>query len=88
MSQAFRDLLRKVASGTHTSKSLTRGEAEAALVMILTQEATPAQIGAFLIAHRIKRPTADEMAGMLDAYDRLGNKLEPIQNGKPVVIFI
>jgi anthranilate phosphoribosyltransferase len=86
MSQAFRDLLRKVASGTHTSKSLTREEAEAALVMILNQEATPAQIGAFLIAHRIKRPTADEMAGMLDAYDRLGNKLEPIHNGKPVAI--
>lgn len=86
MSQAFRDLLRKVASGTHTSKSLTRKEAEAALVMILNQEATPAQIGAFLIAHRIKRPTAEEMAGMLDAYDRLGNKLEPIDNGKPVII--
>jgi len=86
MSQDFRTLLRKVASGTHTSKDLTRSEAEAALLMILHQEATPAQIGAFLIAHRIKRPTAEEMAGMLDANDRLGSRLEPINNGKPTII--
>ncbi len=86
MSKAFRNLLRKVASGTHTSKDLTRAEAESALVMMLTAEATPAQIGAFLIAHRIKRPTPDEMAGMLDAYDRLGSKLEPVNNDKPVII--
>ena len=86
MSNAFRLLLRKVASGTHTSKDLTRAEAEAALVMILRQEATPAQIGAFLIAHRIKRPTFEEMAGMLDAYDRLGSKLAPVTNGKSVII--
>jgi anthranilate phosphoribosyltransferase len=86
MSDAFRTLLRKVASGNHTSKDLTRSEATAALVMILNQEATPAQIGAFLIAHRIKRPTAEEMAGMLDAYDRLGSKLEPVTNDNPVII--
>ncbi len=86
MSNAFKTLLCKVASGTHTSKDLTRSEATAALIMILHQEATPAQIGAFLIAHRIKRPTAEEMAGMLDAYDRLGSKLEPVTNGKPVII--
>ncbi|AFY73749.1 anthranilate phosphoribosyltransferase [Synechococcus sp. PCC 7502] len=86
MSQAFRTLLRKVASGTHTSKDLTRVEAEAALEMILTQEATPAQIGAFLVAHRIKRPTSMEMAGMLDAYDRFGGRLEPVSNSKPVII--
>lgn len=86
MSNTFRDLLRKIASGTHTSKDLTRLEADAALSMILTQTATPAQIGAFLIAHRIKRPTAMEMAGMLDAYDRFGQKLAPVSNGRPVVI--
>lgn len=86
MSDAFKILLRKVASGVHTSKDLSRTEAETALMMMLNQEATPAQIGAFLIAHRIKRPTSDEMAGMLDAYDRLGSKLEPVTNGKPVII--
>ena len=86
MSRIFTDLLRKVASGTHTSKNLTRAEATTALSMILTQTATPAQIGAFLIAHRIKRPTSCEMAGMLDAYDRYGTKLAPVSNSRPVVV--
>lgn len=86
MSNAFRTLLRKIGSGTHTGKSLTREEARDATCMILNQEATPAQIGAFMIAHRIKRPTSEEMAGMLDAYDRLGPKLEPIDSALPVAI--
>ncbi len=86
MSRSFRELLKKVGSGTHTSKNLTRSEAYQAMTMMLIQEATPAQIGAFLIAHRIKRPTGVELAGMLDAYNHLGPKLPAINSSKPVVI--
>jgi anthranilate phosphoribosyltransferase len=86
MSNAFRELLQKVGSGTHTSKDLTRSEAAEAIRMMLTQEATPAQIGAFLIAHRIKRPTGEELAGILDAYDQLGPKLQPIASSHPVTV--
>ncbi len=86
MSNAFRDLLRKVGSGVHTGEDLTRAEAAAATRMMLQQEATPAQIGAFLIAHRIKRPTGEELAGMLDAYDELGPKLQPIELTRPVIV--
>ena len=86
MSNAFRDLLRKVGSGVHTGEDLTRAEAAAATRMMLQQEATPAQIGAFLIAHRIKRPTGEELAGMLDAYDELGPKLQPIESQRPVIV--
>lgn len=75
MSNSFRELLKKVGSGTHTGKNLSRKEAETATAMMLQQEATPAQIGAFMIAHRIKRPTSEELAGMLDAYDRFGPRL-------------
>ncbi|MBD1914977.1 MULTISPECIES: anthranilate phosphoribosyltransferase family protein [Cyanophyceae] len=78
MSHEFRDLLKQVGSGSHTSRALTRAEAEAATRMMLTQTATPAQIGAFMIAHRIKRPTADELAGTLDAYAALGPTLPAI----------
>ncbi len=78
MSNEFREFLKKVGSGNHTSKSLSRADAAAAMRMMLEQEATPAQIGAFLIAHRIKRPTGEELAGMLDAYAALGPHLEPI----------
>ncbi|MGB3401467.1 MAG: anthranilate phosphoribosyltransferase family protein [Microcoleaceae cyanobacterium] len=75
MSDRFRELLKKVGSGPHTGQSLNREEARDALGMMLQQEATPAQIGAFLIAHRIKRPTGAELAGMLDVYDELGPHL-------------
>ncbi len=84
MSHEFRSLLRKVGSGPHTSKSLTRSEAAAAMRMMLEQEATPAQIGAFLIAHRIKRPTGEELAGMADACDTLGPQLPAIDQ-RPIV---
>lgn len=86
MSLAFRELLRKIGSGPHTGESLTRAEAAAATRMMLLQEATPAQIGAFMIAHRIRRPTGDELAGMLDAYDQLGPKLQPLSTSRPVVV--
>jgi anthranilate phosphoribosyltransferase len=86
MSNAFRDLLRKVGSGVHTGENLNRAEAAAATRMMLLEEATPAQIGAFLIAHRIKRPTGEELAGMLDAYDELGPLLQPISSRSPVVV--
>ncbi len=78
MSHEFRALLRKVGSGPHTSQDLPRSEAESAMRLMLQQEATPAQIGAFLIAHRIKRPTGEELAGMADAYDALGAQIPAI----------
>jgi anthranilate phosphoribosyltransferase len=77
MSDAFRELLRKIGSGVHTGENLTRSEAAAATRMMLLGEATPAQIGAFMISHRIKRPTGEELAGMLDAYEELGPMLAP-----------
>ncbi|MDA0265628.1 MAG: anthranilate phosphoribosyltransferase family protein [Cyanobacteria bacterium] len=87
MSQAFRDILKKVGSGSHTSQPLSRDEAAEAGRMMLSQTATPAQIGAFLIAHRIKRPTAPELAGLLDAYGDLGPMMMPIDTEKAVTIF-
>lgn len=87
MSDAFRELLKKVGSGNHTNKDLTRTEAFQAAEMMLLHQATPAQIGAFLISHRIKRPTGEELAGMLDAYDELGPKLLPINLAQKVIVF-
>ncbi len=78
MSHAFRELLRKVGSGPHTGENLTREEAATATKLMLLQEATPAQIGAFMIAHRIRRPTGEELAGMLDAYEALGPRLRSL----------
>ena len=85
MSDRFRDFLRKVGSGTHTSEALTRSEASEALKLMLLAEATPAQIGAFLIAHRIRRPTGEEIVGLLDAYTELGPKLQSVSSS-PMVL--
>jgi len=81
----FREYLKKIGSGEHTSVGLSRAEAADATRMMLLEEATPAQIGAFAIAHRIKRPTPEELAGMLDAYEALGPHLEPV--AAPVTVF-
>jgi anthranilate phosphoribosyltransferase len=86
MSNAFRELLKKIGSGPHTGKNLTRREAARGMWEMLHQEATPAQIGAFLIAHRIKRPTSEELAGMLDTYDQLGTRLKSWPNAPRVTI--
>ena len=66
--ERFKQHLRKVGSGEHTSKGLTREESAEALELMLQGEASPAQIGAFLIAHRIRRPEPQELTGMLDTY--------------------
>jgi anthranilate phosphoribosyltransferase len=86
--EEFRELLKKVGSGTHTSQSLTRTEASRAMEKMLRAEATPAQIGAFFIAHRIRRPTGEELAGMLDAWQALGPQIAKIDNGPVRVLGI
>ncbi len=56
---AFKPHIAKVAGGA----PLTRAEAEAAFEVIMSGEATPAQIGGFLMALRVRGETVDEIAG-------------------------
>jgi anthranilate phosphoribosyltransferase len=88
MSLSFRELLKKIGSGPHTGKNLNRTEAATATRLMLQKEATPAQIGAFMIAHRIKRPTAEELAGMLDAYDEIGGKIPALTTTTPYPVTV
>jgi len=87
MSNDFRNLLKKVGSGQHTSAPLTRREAAEAAQLMLSETATPAQIGAFMIAHRIKRPQAEELAGFLDAYGQWGPTLHAVPADYPALVF-
>ena len=55
-------LLAKVARGQKTSKDLTWEEAKQAMRLMIEGTATPAQIGAFLIALRFKSESVTELA--------------------------
>jgi anthranilate phosphoribosyltransferase len=48
-------------------ESLSRADARSAMNTIMRGEATPAQIGGFLVALRLKGETADEIAGCAEA---------------------
>lgn len=61
----------KVSAG----KSLDRAEAEAAFDVIMSGSATPAQIGGFLMALRVRGETVDEIAG---AVSTMRSKMVPV----------
>ena len=85
--ERFKQHLRKVGSGEHTSKGMSREEAADAMALMLDQEATPAQIGAFLIAHRIRRPEPQELTGMLDTYRSRGPVVQSSPGQRPPLCF-
>ena len=64
--EAFKPLLAKVATGS----SLSRAEAETAFDDMLSGEVTPAQMGAFLMALRVRGETVDEITGAVAAMRR------------------
>ena len=59
----FKTLIAKVASGA----SLSREEATLAFDIMMTGEATPSQIGGFLMALRVRGETVDEIAGAVSS---------------------
>ncbi|MGH3058363.1 MAG: anthranilate phosphoribosyltransferase, partial [Gaiellaceae bacterium] len=48
-------------------RDLSQDEARAVMNAIMDGEATPAQMGGFLVALRLKRETPDEIAGCAEA---------------------
>lgn len=59
----FKTLIAKVASGA----SLSREEARSAFDIMMTGEATPSQIGGFLMALRVRGETVEEIAGAVSS---------------------
>ena len=56
-------MIKDAIAKTIRREDLTQAEAEAAMMDIMTGNATPAQIGAYLIALRMKGETVDEITG-------------------------
>lgn len=59
MSRSLKPLIAKVATGA----ALSRGEAEEAFGIMMSGEATPSQIGGFLMALRVRGESVEELAG-------------------------
>ncbi|MEX6507781.1 anthranilate phosphoribosyltransferase [Jiella sp. M17.18] len=66
MSGSLKPLIAKVADG----QSLTRAEAETAFGIMMSGEATPSQIGALLMALRVRGETVEEIAGAVSVMRR------------------
>ncbi|MAS36652.1 MAG: anthranilate phosphoribosyltransferase [Anaerolineaceae bacterium] len=62
-SEAFRDILRIVGRGKKLQRDLTYDEAFRAMQLLLGDDISEAQIGAFLVTMRVKEETADEIRG-------------------------
>ena len=71
----FRELIAALGSGERSGRALSRAEASEAIDLLLDGRCTDAQAGAFLIAHRLRRPEPQELAGLLDSYRRRGPRL-------------
>lgn len=62
-------------------ENLTEAEAESAMQTIMTGEATPAQIGGYLVALRMKGETVDEIVGSARAMRAQASRVEMAPNG-------
>lgn len=64
---------------------LTTAEAYEAMTIIMTGQATPAQIGAYLTALRMKGETVEEITGSARAMREVVNRVTPNINGDPLI---
>jgi anthranilate phosphoribosyltransferase len=63
---------------------LTQAEAESAMTDIMGGTATPAQIGGYLIALRMKGETVDEITGSARAMRAHATRVTPAHSGRPL----
>ncbi|MBW7457998.1 anthranilate phosphoribosyltransferase, partial [Paenibacillus sepulcri] len=73
-------LLKEVGRGKRGARDLTYDEAYQAAEWIMNREATPAQIGAFFMAERIKMESVEEMEAFV-AVCRNHAYRSPVQQG-------
>ncbi len=79
--ERFRKRLILTAKGRHGARDMTREQAHEALRFVFSNEAHPAQIGAFLTAMRFKGTRVEEMKGFLDAMEEAATLIAPRVEG-------
>jgi anthranilate phosphoribosyltransferase len=77
-------MLRPFIAKAINSQSLTSDEAQEAMTIIMTGQATPAQIGAYLVALRMKGETVDEITGSVRAMRAVAVKVHISDRSAPV----
>ena len=75
-------MIKEAINSLVSGNSLSFEEASGAMEEIMSGEATPAQIGAFLTALRIKGETADEIAGLASV---MRSKATPVKVSGPAI---
>ena len=69
--ERMRFFLREIGQGPRAGRDLTREEALEAMSLILSQQATPAQAGGFLLVQRYKGESPEELIGRASCRERV-----------------
>src|SRR6266542_6513635 len=80
-SERMRFFLREIGQGPRAGRDLTRDEAREAMSLILSQQATPAQAGGFLLVQRYKGESPDELIGFAEAVRATARTIAPNVEG-------
>jgi anthranilate phosphoribosyltransferase len=79
--QRMRFFLREIGQGPRAGRDLTRDEAREAMSLILDEQATPAQAGAFLLVQRYKGESPEELIGFAEAIRANARTIPPKVKG-------
>jgi anthranilate phosphoribosyltransferase len=79
--ERMRLFLREIGQGPRAGRDLTRDEAREAMWLILSQQATPAQAGGFLLVQRYKGETTEELVGFAEAIRTEARTIAPKVEG-------
>jgi anthranilate phosphoribosyltransferase len=79
-------IIREIARGKHAVRELPRAEAQSLFAAMLEDTIPPLQLGAVLIAMRIKGESIEELAGFLDACEACYQHLAAPAGKVPLVI--
>jgi anthranilate phosphoribosyltransferase len=78
-------LIKHVGRGARLAKDLPRDEARLMMTALLAGEATPLQIGGFLMAMRMKSESPDELAGFVEAMRAASVPFDAPDDPRPLV---
>ena len=84
--QQLISIIKEIGRGKNAARDLSREDAQALFTAILNDEIPPLQLGAILIALRIKGESLEELAGFLDACEASYPHLKAPAGTVPLVI--